>query len=355
MNTKNLTRLLFLTTILHAGCIAQTVDEEKNAIKAMIQESYIGGAYNDDNTKAMKKGFHESVTIQDLNNHGFMILSLKQWLIALDRQKWLRNDWNNRTTAKISVIGLEGNVAVARVDIYNDKIHDLTDFLSLYKFKDEWKITNRVFTRHATPPEVHQKRIEEWEKAINEKLQPPQKVMDAIGVNPGMIIGELGAGRGRYTVHLAKRVGKTGKIYANDINDNALSIIRERCEQNNINNVVTILGKEDDPLFPKQALDMAIMIWVYHGFDSPPITLLKNLKSGLKTDAPLIIIEPTDSEINTEREAFGMEQDPNRPASIIEKIKEEAGKAGFELIRVETFLPKDYICILRVKDIRSRK
>jgi len=29
-------------------------------------------------------------------------------------------------------------------------------------------------------------------------MQPPKKVMDAIGVKPGMVIGEAGAGRGRY-------------------------------------------------------------------------------------------------------------------------------------------------------------
>ena len=56
-----------------------------------------------------------------------------------------------------------------------------------------------------------------WEKRANER-QSPEKVMDSIGLKPGMVIGEIGAGRGRYTVFLAKRVGETGKVYANDIN-----------------------------------------------------------------------------------------------------------------------------------------
>ena len=43
------------------------------------------------------------------------------------------------------------------------------------------------------------------------KLQPPDKVMDAIGVRPGMAVAEIGAGRGRYVVHLAVRVGDKGK------------------------------------------------------------------------------------------------------------------------------------------------
>ena len=62
---------------------------------------------------------------------------------------------------------------------------------------------------------------ESREKRANDRM-PPEKVMDAIGVKPGMVIGEVGAGRGRYTVHLANRVGSQGKIFANDINEKAL-------------------------------------------------------------------------------------------------------------------------------------
>ena len=49
------------------------------------------------------------------------------------------------------------------------------------------------------------------------RLQPPDRVMDAIGVKPGMVVAEIGAGRGRYVVQLAVRVGERGKVYAEDI------------------------------------------------------------------------------------------------------------------------------------------
>ncbi len=48
-------------------------------------------------------------------------------------------------------------------------------------------------------------------------LQPPAKVLDVIGVRPGMTVAEIGAGRGRYAVQLAVRVGPGGKVYAEDI------------------------------------------------------------------------------------------------------------------------------------------
>ena len=74
-----------------------------------------------------------------------------------------------------------------------------------------------------------------WEKRQNDR-QPPEKVMDAIGVKPGMIIGEVGAGRGRYVVHMARRTGPEGKVYANDIDKVALDYLDHRCKRDNIPN-----------------------------------------------------------------------------------------------------------------------
>ena len=103
---------------------------------------------------------------------------------------------------------------------------------------------------------------ESWENRIN-RAQPPDRVMEAIGVKPRMVMGEVGAGRGRYTVHLARRVGETGKIYANDIDKTSMEYLRDRCLRTGITNVEIVLGKVDDPLFPKAALDMVFMILTY--------------------------------------------------------------------------------------------
>lgn len=196
--------------------------------------------------------------------------------------------------------------------------------------------------------EVQSRRIERWEKKINEERQPPEKVMDAIGIKPGMIIGEVGAGRGRYTVHLAHRVGSEGKIYANDIDEKALSYLRERCRRNNIQNIETILGKVDDPLFPERSLDMVIMVWVYHMLEKP-IPLMKNLRSSLKPGATVVILDPPDEEIDEEIKELKGKLDPDRP-TIKERIEKGGAEAGFELVRIETFLPKDTIYILKVKN-----
>jgi len=188
---------------------------------------------------------------------------------------------------------------------------------------------------------------EGWEVGATER-QSPNKVMTSIGVKPGMVIGEIGAGRGRYTVYLAREVGSSGKILANDIDKDGLDYLESRCKRLGFGNVETILGKEDDPLLPENSLDLAIMVWVYHMLDKPD-DLLKNLRPSLKPGALLVILDPMDAEIDEE-----FHIDRSKPGVIIPTIKERiemsARVSGFELIRVETFLPKDYLFILKARD-----
>lgn len=93
---------------------------DERAIEALIQEAYVGGVYNDDDTEAMEKGFHEKATIQQLHHHTLAVYPLRQWRMQLARTRAVRPSWNDRTTAEVEVVGLEGDAAVARVDVAND-------------------------------------------------------------------------------------------------------------------------------------------------------------------------------------------------------------------------------------------
>ncbi len=184
---------------------------------------------------------------------------------------------------------------------------------------------------------------EPWEKEINER-QPPNIVFKAIGVQPGMTIGEIGAGRGRYTVLLANEVGPEGKVYANDIDESSLAYLRGRCRRLNISNVETVVGESEDPLFPYHSLDMALMVLVYHMIENPD-NLLTNLKKSLRPGSKLVILDPRDEEIDRE---FGIDRSKPgiKPPTITERIKKSAYTAGYELVKVDTILPHDYIFIL---------
>ena len=168
----------------------------------------------------------------------------------------------------------------------------------------------------------------------------PEKVMDAIGLKKGMVVGEAGAGRGYFTFKMSKRVGKSGKIYANDINANALQSIKNRCQRENINNIKTILGKVADPLFPEGELDLVIMVYALHEFDKP-VEWLRNVIPYMKPDANLVIIEP---DVN----GSGWE---SRHFLSKEEIAQIMKEAEYELVRIETFLEDDNVYIYKPKFI----
>lgn len=117
------------------------------------------------------------------------------------------------------------------------------------------------------------------------------RLLDVGGVKPGMVVGEVGAGDGYLTFHLAARVGPSGKVYANDIiEERALEIIRSRAAKKGIAHVETILGTEDDPRFPKDSLEAVFMLNAFHEIRDP-VALLTNLVPSLKAGAKVIIHE----------------------------------------------------------------
>ncbi|UCE42758.1 MAG: class I SAM-dependent methyltransferase [Candidatus Aminicenantes bacterium] len=178
--------------------------------------------------------------------------------------------------------------------------------------------------------------IEAWEKGLNER-QPPIKIMDAIGLKPGMIIGEVGAGTGRMTMWLADRVGESGKVYANDIDRSALDHLRRRCKRDGFKNVEIIVGTMENPGFHTDSLDIAFMINVYHHL-ADPVPILQNLRPSLKPDGRLAIVE-----CDPDKVEWGDEHGCSRKEDVTEVLK----KAGFEVVRIETFLDEDSLYIAK--------
>ena len=176
------------------------------------------------------------------------------------------------------------------------------------------------------------------------RLQPPDKVMNAIGVEPGMVVAEIGAGRGRYVVQLAVRVGKGGKVYAEDIDAAALRYLKKRCNRWGLENVETILGEITDPKLPDGKLDLIFVISAYHHF-SDPVALLRNARAALKPDGKLAIGEwiPTDER--------------PRSGTSPEQVENQMKAAGYRLERIERFLEANrmYIYVFRLDDTQYGK
>ncbi len=176
-------------------------------------------------------------------------------------------------------------------------------------------------------------------QASRETWQPPEQIMDAVGVEPGMRIGEAGAGTGYLTFHLASRVGSAGLVYANEISASRLDVIKARAAREGVRNIRTVLGEVEDPLFPEKGLDMVIMVYVLHFLDKP-IEFMQNVPKYLAAGASLVVIE-----LDTHEERA-------HPPSFMSKrqILETMGETSFRLERTEDFLPRDTIYVYSVRD-----
>jgi ubiquinone/menaquinone biosynthesis C-methylase UbiE len=176
------------------------------------------------------------------------------------------------------------------------------------------------------------------ESGRDEKLQP-ERVMDVVGIRPGMVVGEAGAGRGYFTFKLARRVGPTGKVYANDIDEDALDHVRQVCREQGIANVETVVGEVEDPRFPVTGLELVIMVYALHDF-SRPAAFLQNLKKYLKPGG-LVVILDQDPDASGNHHFLGRER-------YVELFSEN----GYELARDERFLEEHLLLVFRPTSAR---
>jgi ubiquinone/menaquinone biosynthesis C-methylase UbiE len=162
----------------------------------------------------------------------------------------------------------------------------------------------------------------------------PDRVMDAIGIRPGMVVGEAGAGRGYFTFKLARRVGASGKVYANDIDRAALDHVRQVCRDENIGNIETVVGEVEDPLFPVAGLEVVVMVYALHDF-AGPVAFLENLKKYLKPAGTVVVLDQ-DPDVTGDRHFLTRE-----------RLVALFGESGYALARDERFLEKDLLLVFR--------
>jgi predicted methyltransferase len=128
-----------------------------------------------------------------------------------------------------------------------------------------------------------------------DQWQKPELIMDAIGIADGSVVADLGAGGAWFTLHIARRVGPNGVVYAEDIQPAMLQVIRQRMQVENLLNVRPVLGTPSDPRLPK-GLDAALIVDSYHEMDDTAnptqvVTLLRNIAQSLKPQGRLGIVD----------------------------------------------------------------
>jgi ubiquinone/menaquinone biosynthesis C-methylase UbiE len=166
--------------------------------------------------------------------------------------------------------------------------------------------------------------------------EDPDAALEALDLAPGLVVADVGAGSGYMTVRMAQRVGAEGRVYATDIQPEMIELLEERLADERITNVVPVLGLVDDPKLPDSAIDLELLVDVYHEL-SEPQKMLRGLRRALKPGGRLVLLEYR-------------KEDPSVPILELHKMSVEQAKLeveaeGFELTRVDERLPRQHILV----------
>lgn len=127
-------------------------------------------------------------------------------------------------------------------------------------------------------------------EADRDRLNEAKVVMDLAGITPGMSVADLGAGEGYYTVRLAQRVGKKGRVLAEDIVSRASEQLGTRVLRERLENVSIKLGTPDDPSLPPGSFDRILLIHMYHEV-SEPYAFLWRMRPALRPGGKVIVVD----------------------------------------------------------------
>ena len=177
----------------------------------------------------------------------------------------------------------------------------------------------------------------DWlDRSEREVEEAPDKALDAIGIQQGSTVADIGAGSGYMTVRLAARVGPAGMVYANDLQAPMLALLQKRLAREHIGNVQLVQGAVDDPKLPPSTIEMALLVDVYHELSAPQ-AMLRHLRDALKPAGRLVLLEYR-------------KEDPSIPIRVEHKMsvaeaKQEVEAEGYTLTRVDETLPRQHILI----------
>jgi ubiquinone/menaquinone biosynthesis C-methylase UbiE len=151
-------------------------------------------------------------------------------------------------------------------------------------------------------------------------------IIRALGLTPGARIADLGAGGGDYEPALSRAVGVTGRVFAEDIDADALKRLGERMKKGEYGNVDVLEGVADDPKLPGN-LDAVMIVITYHEIADPP-KMLEHIAAALKPNGRLVVVDMAPHKTLTRPRADQVKNHVIAPDIAESEIR----TAGFEVI-----------------------
>ena len=203
--------------------------------------------------------------------------------------------------------------------------------------QDALKRDQHQMERFYNDPQSYIRALEDPKRDVYQK---PQEVLMALGLKPGEVIADIGAGSGYFTFRLAHHVGDQGKVFAVDVSPDMIRFINRRIRELKATNVVTILADPDDPLLPDQPVNRFFFSDSWHHIENQT-KYLSLMKKMLRPGGEIVMIDFQKKELPV---------GPPMPMKIArEDLIKQMESNGFRLTKEHTFLPYQYFLVFAPK------
>lgn len=186
--------------------------------------------------------------------------------------------------------------------------------------------------------------IAKFERESREIFTRRVEIADAVRVQPGERVADVGAGTGLFEPYFSLAVGPHGKVIAVDIAPLFLEHIRQRALQDSLPNVTALLCDQATTNLPPGSVDVVFACDTYHHFEQPAATLA-SIHAALVPGGRLVVVDF--HKIKGQSSDFVMGHVRADEATVVAEIE----AAGFEPVRRETFLAENWLREFRRKEI----
>ncbi len=176
------------------------------------------------------------------------------------------------------------------------------------------------------------------ERQEREREERTDLLLAALALQPGMVVADIGAGTGYLARRMAPAVMPGGKVWAVDVQPEMVSLLQASVRRSGLTQIEPRLGAVDDVKLPAGAVDLAILVDVYHELAFPN-EVLSSVMKALKPGGRLVFVEYK-------------AEDPRVPIKALHKMSEaqirrEAAAFALDWERTVSTLPWQHVVVFR--------
>ncbi len=182
------------------------------------------------------------------------------------------------------------------------------------------------------PAEEYAKKFDDPKR---DAWQKPAEIIELMGVSPGMILVDIGAGTGYFLPHLSRATGERGRVLAIDVEKGLTEYMDARARREKLANVTVRLVPRDDPQLVPGSVDRVLIVDTWHHIGERD-AYTKKLAAGLAPGGRVVIVEVTKESPHGPAKKHRLE-----PAQVVRELE----AAGLRAEIAKESLPRQYVVL----------